>query len=59
MIRHHHLHNLSQVCLHRQHEPNVNDTENDHHILESRTNFVHELLGLQATHEIDLCSLEL
>ena len=52
MSRHHH-HNLSQVCLHHQHEPNVNDTEDDHHISENRTNFDGELLGSQATPEID------
>ena len=51
MSRHHH-HNLSQVCLHRQHEPNVNDTEDDHHISENRTDFDGELLGSQATPEI-------
>ena len=51
MSRHHH-HNLSQVCWYRQHEPNVNDTEKDHHISENRTDFDRELLGLQATHGI-------
>merc|ERR1711888_248943 len=49
----HHHRNLSQVCLHRQHEPNLNDTEDDHHISENRTDFDGELLGSQATPEID------
>ena len=51
MSRHHH-HNLSQVCINCQHEPNVDDTEDDHHISENRTDFDGELLGSQATPEI-------